>query len=268
MIRYLLIGLLVIFFTACQSGDQTSQSKTETPVTALVSSSDEKSSPTGRESTTTKPQNSTLAPQLSSIQSYLLGELTIQVTQEKGKHPAPACTASLVIRKEKDTLLSKAYTPEPVGGNYGISCGFELANHLIFSKYGHYDGTTMVVNQQGELFEMPGGQTYYDEGQETLINFYDSDIWGLSVFDLESDSMRLKMIDLEDQPISVHKAHGGRYFLLCFRGGDIDAPKVVWEIEDEMGRFVRVDIEAESLHSQNILSAIPLAGVSCACEEE
>ncbi len=71
---------------------------------------------------------------------YFIGDLKVVLNQYKGDGSEFICKSEIIISKEGSIIDSIKFTPEPVGGDYGISKAFAYKNHLILNKYGDYDG--------------------------------------------------------------------------------------------------------------------------------
>ncbi len=114
---------------------------------------------------------------------YFIGNLKVVLYQYKGDGTEFICKSEIIISKDGKQTDSIKFTPEPVGGNYGISKAFEFSNHLILNKYGDYDGRTLIINNKGEIYNVIGGDNYLDTVSKTLFSIYDSDLSGFAALD-------------------------------------------------------------------------------------
>lgn len=203
-----------------------------------------------------------------SKKTYKIEAITVSLTQSKSDGKDFYCKAKMVIQKNKLVVDSVEFMPQPVGGDYGISKGIKLENHLIFTKHGDYDGRTLIINSSGKLFDKIGGINYYDSTSSLLFSIYESDLSGFSIFDLETDSTIFEMEEIEDQPYSIHKDFGNRYFIYCYnRNEDPGEPEIiVWEIELELDRIMQVDLDTTQINESNILTKLGGEDVFCVCE--
>lgn len=202
-----------------------------------------------------------------SKKTYEIGNIQVELIQTKSDGKNFYCKSKLSTTKDNDLIDSVSFTPEPVGGYYGISKPNRIENHLVFTKHGDYDGRTILVNEQGKILNIIGGENYFDSESKLLFTIYDSDLSGFGVFDLTSDSTLLEMADIEDRPISFHKAFGERYFILSSNDETDENDKSIWEIELELERIMRVDLDTSQINESNILKTWTLEDVNCECEK-
>ena len=101
---------------------------------------------------------------------------------------------------------------EAVGGQYGLLAYSGLIkNHIIISKYGDYDGETIIINAKGEKFITMGGYSFIDNTSGLLFSILDSDLSGFSVFDLNKDKEIFKKVDIDDRPQKFYKTSNNEY---------------------------------------------------------
>ncbi|MDE5419699.1 hypothetical protein L3049_17030 [Labilibaculum sp. DW002] len=202
-----------------------------------------------------------------SKKTYTLNDIKITLTQAKSDGKEFYCKSRLLISRNNDSIDSLNFTSEPVGGHYGISTPIQIDNHLIFTKHGDYDGRTIIVDDKGEVFNIIGGLNYYDPNKSLLFTIYESDLSGFAVFDLKNDSLKFEMQEMEDYPISFHKAFGERYFILCNNEDADEGDIAIWEIEFELNRILQVDFDINNINEENILKTWKLEDVNCECDE-
>jgi hypothetical protein len=147
-----------------------------------------------------------------------LNTVNIQISQFKLKtvdNPSlPVCEAIIYIFKNAVKIDSIHFHDiEPVGGNYGLMIyKVPIENHLIITKYGDYQGLTIIINEKGEKFIMDGGFVCIDRERKLLFSISVSDIYGFTVFDLKSDKIIFSKSDLKENPFEFYKSSKGNYF--------------------------------------------------------
>lgn len=238
--------LLIILFSSCQENKPVAPTLTEKSKKEKVVSEKQ-------------PLKKTETKVKQTQKEYVLGNVKIQLIQDKAKS---VCKSEIVISKEGVELNKVKFLSEPVGGNFGISKGTQINDHFIFTKHGDYNGRTLVINEEGKLFDIIGGENFYDSTADLLFTIYESDMPGFAVFDLKADTMMLTMEGTEEQPISMHKDEG-RYFMIGISQENDD--KSIWEFEFDMGRIMQVDLDENNINSKNILQQILVEYVDCVC---
>ncbi|NVK04630.1 MAG: hypothetical protein HWD92_07395 [Flavobacteriia bacterium] len=154
---------------------------------------------------------------------------------------------------------------EAVGGSYGVSTPSEVLGHVVITSQGSYNGSTIVIDDTGHIFKTIGGEVYYDEEANLILNIYLSDFSGISVFNLEDHSILMETIDFGARPISIHKAFGDRYFIKAeYDENTGDYP--IWEIELEFGMMTLTDLSSQEINDSNMLSHVPLEDLNCECK--
>lgn len=75
---------------------------------------------------------------------------------------------------------------EPVGGCSGLFIPDKQPrkDYFIISKFGDYDGSIFIVDTLGKVTEKIGGIFYISQDKRYLFSSYDSDLSGLTVYDL------------------------------------------------------------------------------------
>jgi hypothetical protein len=125
------------------------------------------------------------------------------------------CSASLEIKRDGQ-LIDKVNFDDicPVGWHYGIHLPFkqESPRHFILMKYGDYNSRTLVVSDDGRLFNLPG------DAYRIFLNRYliaqggmADDSHDFSFFDLNTNRLLFTVgwgnpIDVRQQPPSGGKA--------------------------------------------------------------
>jgi hypothetical protein len=199
-----------------------------------------------------------------SEKTYSLNDTKIVLTQTKGNGREFYCKTKLLIINDSKVIDSLEFTPEPVGGDYGISRPIEVDNHLIFTKHGDYDGRTIIINNKGQVFNIIGGISYFDKKNKLLFTIHESDLSGIAVFDLTTDSLKFEISELEIEPTSFHMVFENRYF---FNAINNDLEKVIWEIEFDLDRIIQVDLDTNDINQDNVLKTWNMEEVSCECEK-
>jgi len=199
-----------------------------------------------------------------SQKKYILDDITVRVRQLTIRR-SNFCISNLVVYKKNTIIDSLGFVPESLGGDYGISKGEIVNKHLIFQKEGDYDGRTLIINNQGKIFNIKGGTSYYDGSSDLIFSIYSSDISGITVFDLKKDEQIFSNIDYELVPISIHKDFGNRYFMKTI-GNETDK-KEIWEFKFDLNRILRVEINYDEMNNENELELIKSGIIYCGCDE-
>ena len=177
----------------------------------------------------------------------------------------PLCTAEILVSNNDKLLDSLKFDAiEALGGCYGFIVYSQLiANHLIISKYGDYDGRTIVINENGRIVSIIGGNVYYDKGSSLLFSIYDSDLSGFSIYDLKSDILIFEMEDMSARPIGFYKNPDSFYIQTI---DDETEELAIWQVELDLHRILKVDIELESIRDMILPGLTDYSKIEINCE--
>ncbi|MTK53860.1 hypothetical protein [Paludibacter sp.] len=118
------------------------------------------------------------------------------------------CRSWLIIQKNDKILTRKFYDIDPVGGCSGLFFPPTqlLDNYFILSKFGDYDGETLLVDKTGKLIVLAGGSFSISADKKYIFSVWDSDLSGITIFDLTSGKTILS------RDIEGDKRYGDFYF--------------------------------------------------------
>ncbi len=175
-----------------------------------------------------------------SFSEYLLNEISINIFQLKPKnnHYDFSCKGLIRIIKENKLVDQIGYPEiEPVGSSYGITFSKkqDLSTLFIASKFGDYNGEIIVVDSNGKITTFEGGVYFITDNGKFLISTWDSDLSGLTIYDLENKQIRLNR--------ELKEYLGDWYY-----NGDIYyAP--VWDGEKTINKTFQIDFKDFQLKS-------------------
>lgn len=189
--------------------------------------------------------------------TFKLKDIGIILRQEfpSENNPMFSCHSSIYIIKNSKKVDSLKFREiEAVGGYYGFRNAQKIENHFVVTKHGDYDGRTIIINQNGKIFNLIGGQPFLDKEQNYLFSIFDSDLSGFSIFDLTSDSLLLAIEHFEVRPKSFHKAFNNRHFITFY--DDETYHESIWEFEPELERIMQVDLDSTQINKSNELTSL------------
>lgn len=97
------------------------------------------------------------------------------------------CRAWLTVSQGNKIITQQFYKSiEPVGGCSGLFIPDQQPrkDFFIFSKFGDYNGSIFIIDTAGKVIEKIGGIFYISKDKRYLFSNYDSDLGGLTVYDL------------------------------------------------------------------------------------
>ncbi|MCW0484568.1 hypothetical protein [Gaoshiqia sediminis] len=198
-----------------------------------------------------------------------LKNIDVIITQYKSlieSPDIPYCKAKIEILRNGKKIDSINFSEiEPVGGHYGLLVYNEIINdHIVISKFGDYDGQTIIINDKGEKFQTIGGCVSVDIENGLLFSIYNSDLAGFSVFDLNKDKEIFKMMDIDDRPREFFKYSNSRF--LYKATNDETEKEAIWEIEFDMDRIMQLDLTAEDIKGKELRKLSDCKEINVNCE--
>ena len=197
-----------------------------------------------------------------------LGEIQVVIVQHKNLEESAIdsyCNAEILIYQNDILIDSLIYKNiEPVGGDYGLKVYDELFyDCLIISKFGDYEGETIIINKKGKIHKSIGGVISIDNEKGLLFSEFVSDLTGFSVFDIKNFKELISMSEIEERPIDFYK-DGERYF---FKAINDETENIsFWEIEFDLERIMVVDFEVELMQDKKLKKLIDYKVTYVQCE--
>jgi len=164
----------------------------------------------------------------------------------------PHCRAEIRILRDGEKIDSINFSEiKPDGSHCGLLICKEIINdHIIISKFGDYDGQTIIINDKGEKFITIGDCVSVDIENGLLFSVYNSNLSGFSVFDLNKDKEIFKMTDIVDRPREFYKYSNNR---ILYRATNNETEKEsIWEIEFEMDRIMQLDLTTKDIKGKGL----------------
>jgi len=146
------------------------------------------------------------------------GALKIVVTMVHPQNEVTAkfsCRTWLTIMKNGKRLKQKSYNIEPVGGCSGVYIPRKqpCKNYFILSKFGDYEGQTLLIDIDGKLTTLKGGSFSISNDGNYLFSIFDSDVSGITVYDLKHKKIVLSAERNDDKRYSDVYFKDGKYFV-------------------------------------------------------
>jgi hypothetical protein len=110
------------------------------------------------------------------------------------------CRAWLTVSKDNKPIYQRFFKSiEPLGGCSGLFIPSiqPRKDYFVIIKYGDYDGRIFIIDSLGNVSDKIGGSFWLSNNKRYLFSEYNSDLYGLTVFDfscgrcLFSDTTRL-----------------------------------------------------------------------------
>ncbi len=153
--------------------------------------------------------------------TFKLGLVNIIITMTQPKENSSekfSCRSWLTIRKKNKIIHQEFYDIEPVGGCSGLYVPAiqPCSNYFIFSKFGDYNGQTLIIDSTGKLTTLTGGAFSISNNKNYLFATYDSDISGITVYDLKNKKTVLSQESKDERQFLNFYFQDNKYFVSIF----------------------------------------------------
>lgn len=134
-----------------------------------------------------------------------------------------SCRSWLTIQKSDKVLKQKFYEIEPVGGCSGLffPSTQPLDNFFIISKFGDYEGETLLVDKTGKLIILTGGSFSISADKKYLLSVWDSDLSGITIYDFTSGKTILSKEIEGDKQYGEFYFQDGKYYISYFEDNTV-----------------------------------------------
>ncbi len=151
----------------------------------------------------------------------LLGQVQIIITMTHPKNSSIAkflCRSWLTINKNNKTLTQEYYDIEPVGGCSGLYKPIKQPcnDYFIISKFGDYEGQTLVIDTTGKLTTLTGGSFSISKDNNYLFSIYDSDVPGITIYDLKNKKLIFSKEKDDEDEYREFYFQDGSYFVSIY----------------------------------------------------
>lgn len=156
--------------------------------------------------------------QSDTLQWGSLEVITTMIHPKKNTANQFACRAWLYIRKNRKTVSKKFYDIDPVGSCSGLYLPSQqpLKDYFIVSKFGDYDGETLLIDASGKLTTLQGGAFAVSKDGRYLFANYSSDIQILTIYDLKNHKILMSIENMDGLEYQNIYDKNGTYYVSYF----------------------------------------------------
>ena len=127
------------------------------------------------------------------FKNYKIELIHVKLTDYKNSdNTSLSCRIWLTVRSN-NKITDKLFISdcEAVGGCSGIYASDKqpVKDYFILSKFGDYDGQVILIDISGKIKTYFGGQYFLSDDNKYLFSTYDSDLAGLTVYDLSKNKV-------------------------------------------------------------------------------
>lgn len=150
-------------------------------------------------------------------QLYTFKEYVIEVThispKENNKEAGFACRFWITVKEGNKVIDGRYYADckafEGCSGIYADK--LQPEDYFILTKYGDYNGELLIIDSTGKIQKYYGGLYHISDDSKYLFSTYDSDISGITIFDLSKNKLVFTSESLDDYIYGIYY-RDGQYF--------------------------------------------------------
>jgi hypothetical protein len=196
-----------------------------------------------------------------SVKGSTLNEVYIQVIQLRPEKDFYKFSCKGILRTIKSGKIKDEINYgniEPVGSSFGITFSKKqkLSDLFIVSKFGDYGGEIIIIDLNGKITSLNGGQYFVTDNERFLVSTWDSDLSGLTIYDLNKKQVCLNK--------ELNNYLGDWYYA----NGIYFAP--LWNGEKESEQTFQLDFESFQLTKSKLKinegSKIEHTNQNCECK--
>lgn len=145
----------------------------------------------------------------------------VKILVSKKTNNIEGCKCWIKILSGEKIISEKRYNTEAVGGCSGIymSEKGQAQNYLILSKFGDYEGLTILIDSLGKINEFIGGSYYMSKDKSFLFSIWDSDLAGLSILNLNTGKKVYEKELIDEERFYTVYFQDKRYYITYEDGG-------------------------------------------------
>lgn len=178
-----------------------------------------------------------------------LGEVKIQIihVMSKGLTSDIECKAWLTVKKGNKVTGQMFFDDiSPDFGPAGIFFPVKQPREdlVVAMKFGDYDGKIIVVDRDGNVNTMPGGDFYLSEDNQYLFSNYSSDQPGLTIIDLDKNNAVLADSAVMDNKLGQWYYQDDKFFAIAQTKDETDTTQLTigtWDMKKKKIVFSQVE---------------------------
>lgn len=180
--------------------------------------------------------------------SIVLIQVKLKNDKDFDSHSA-FCRIWMIVKMRERITKEIFYNDcEALGGCSGIfvSSKQPIGDYFILSKFGDYNGRIILVDSLGGVLSYPGGEYYLTDDNRYLFSIYNSDVGGLTVFDLKKRKL-LYSADTLSTYFGFFYSNANRYFFKVETVEELDGELLISTYNFKLNRLENSKVKKDYL---------------------
>ncbi|MHA3789309.1 hypothetical protein ACX0HA_13955 [Flavobacterium hauense] len=203
-------------------------------------------------------------------QPFTFNEFRIEVTHVSPKDDNQQadfiCRFWILIKSGNKVIDGRYYdNSESLGGCSGIYVDqLQPKDYFILTKFGDYNGELLLIDTTGKIQQYHGGIYHISSDSKYLFSTYDSDLSGITIFDLSKNKLVFTSDDLKDYIYGIYYKDG-KYFGLAQQAVKIPFKSVIHTFNPKNGSISRSEVDDKYVKKSKLLNSSKLPADNCQC---
>jgi hypothetical protein len=202
-------------------------------------------------------------------QLYTFNNFQIEITHVSPKENNQAgfvCRYWLIVKSGNKVIDGLYYdNSESLGGCSGIYVDkLQPKNYFILTKFGDYNGELLLIDNTGKIQKYHGGIYHISDDLKYLFSTYDSDLSGITIFDLSKNKVVFTSDDLKDYIYGFYY-RDGKYFGLAQQDVKIPFKSVIHTFNPKNGSISPSEVDDKYVKKSKQLNSSKLPADNCLC---
>lgn len=203
-------------------------------------------------------------------QTYNFKDLVIDVTHvspnKDTQQPLFECRFWITVKKGTKITDGQYYANcESFEGCSGIYVDkLQPKDYFILTKFGDYNGELLIIDKTGKIQKYFGGIYSISDDGKYLFAHYDSDVSGITVFDLSRNKVLFTSNTLKEYLSGIY-TKDGKIFSVSPQAMKTPIKSVIYTFDFKTNKFTRSIVPDKYVKEAKQLPASSLPGGNCQC---
>lgn len=201
-------------------------------------------------------------------ESYSFKDLAIDVTHVSPKDTKSGfeCRFWITVKKGTKIIDGRYYANcESFEGCSGIYADkLQPKDYFILTKFGDYNGELLLIDKTGKIQKYYGGIYSISDDGSYLFSHYDSDVSGITVFDLSKNKVLFTSNTLKEFLSGIY-TKDGKIFSVAQLPMKIPAKSAIHTFDFKTNTFIRTVVPDKYVKEAKQLAPSSLPQGNCQC---
>jgi hypothetical protein len=210
-------------------------------------------------------ENYYIRTKLYNFSGYVI-DVTHTSPNENNKQAGFTCRFWITVKSGDKVIDGRYYADcEALGGCSGIYADkLQHKDYFILTKYGDYNGELLIIDKTGKIQKYAGGIYRISDDSKYLFSNYDSDISGITIFDLSQNKLLFTSESLDNYFTGIYYNEGS-YFGVLYKNMEVPGRTAIATLDLKTMKVVRSSVSNKYVKKSKPLATSSLPEGNCQC---